>query len=155
MFKMQWQGPIETRPQIWTQSSNPLEHEKEVKDYRAIDCPYSDDYWYGLSAGGTEALLDGCSDDNWNYAIGTSDAWDDNDSDDDDDDGAGLVGLPGPSEKGHSVTELYAAIDPSPDDETPDDSSDDEADGAPAPIPIPPGTPESQNTRKERNAPSR
>ena len=34
-FKMQWHGSREERPQIWTQSSNPLTHRKEVKDYCA------------------------------------------------------------------------------------------------------------------------
>jgi hypothetical protein len=106
-FKMQWQGCDRDKPQIWSQTSNPLTSKNSVEGYTAIDVPYPladcrTDQFHGLAAGHPSALLNGQKDDNrWWWAVGSAQHF---------------VGntIPGPDGQCAKVTELYAYIDAPP-----------------------------------------
>eukprot|EP00808_Paulinella_micropora_P009436 g5510.t1 len=54
----------------WKQTSNPTK-EIFVDGYKALDAPYTGNQWCGLLTGRSQALLTGCNNDWWWYAVGS------------------------------------------------------------------------------------
>ncbi len=76
-FKMRWEGCNSDKPQVWSQTSNPLTSENLVEGYTPIDVPYHADdqgpnQFRGLATGHSSALLNGSQhDDRWWWAVGS------------------------------------------------------------------------------------
>ena len=99
LFELYWpqlEGTLKGPRQLWKQSSNPVTGVPgaAVEGYEAVDTPYTSHSWGGLQRTGTsDALLDGSSNNNWWYAVGARKVHN--------------GGIPGPSGKVVSQTELY------------------------------------------------
>eukprot|EP01052_Picozoa_sp_SAG31_P024616 SAG31_NODE_2108_length_6427_cov_7.816688_2_plen_856_part_00 len=107
-FKMRWEGCNRDKPQIWSQTSNPLTSNNVVEGYTPIDVPYpldnerNGDEFRGLAAGHPSALLNGSKrDDRWWWAVGSQDKFF-NDT------------IPGPDGQGAKKTELFVCTLPPP-----------------------------------------
>ena len=99
LFELYWpelEGTLKGPRQLWKQSSNPVigVPGAAVEGYEAVDAPYTGEHWGGLQRSGSSALLDGSSNGNWFYAVGSRRVH--------------SGGIPGPSGgKAMSQTELY------------------------------------------------
>eukprot|EP00964_Phaeocystis_antarctica_P065282 scaffold39359_cov69-Phaeocystis_antarctica.AAC.2 len=98
LFELYWpelEGTQAGPRQLWKQSSNPVigVPGAVVEGYEAVDAPYTVAEWGGLQRCGTSsALLDGSTNSNWWYAVGSRSVHE--------------GGIPGPEIVG-SLTELY------------------------------------------------
>eukprot|EP00964_Phaeocystis_antarctica_P120505 scaffold84253_cov49-Phaeocystis_antarctica.AAC.1 len=99
LFELYWpelEGTSKGPRQLWKQSSNPVTGAPgaAVVGYEALDTPFTGNYWGGLQrTSSSSALLDGSTNSNWWYAVGSRKGH--------------KGGIPGPDSIVVSQTELY------------------------------------------------